>query len=277
MENSHLNPNTRHDFLYFFSVEDGNPNGDPDAGNLPRTDPTTGQGLVTDVCVKRKLRNYVDAARDDKRIFMQMNEPLAAKQQEAYEALKLDSDDNNYDNAQKARHWMMQNFWDVRMFGAVMSSNKEVRAGKVQGPMQLTFARSLEPIDIIRTSITRSMPLNEDKQKGTNGNKEKGNTTFGQKSIVPSAVYRGRGFYSPADADEVSEDDLQLFWQALQMSWELDRSAARGMLSCEGIVVFTHESKLGNARAAQLFDLVRYDADGVAVGDVPDKITTTVL
>lgn len=268
---AHLNPNTRHDFLYFFSVEDGNPNGDPDAGNVPRTDPTTGQGLVTDVCVKRKLRNYVDAARDDKRIFMQMNEPLAPKQQEAYEALDIEEDKADYSKEQKARQWMMQTFWDVRMFGAVMSSNKEVKAGKVQGPMQLTFARSLEPIDIIRTSITRSMPLNEDDQE------QKGNTTFGQKSIVPSAVYRGRGFYSPADAEDVSEDDLQLFWQALQMSWELDRSAARGMLTCEGIVVFTHDSKLGNARAAQLFDLVRYDADGIAVGDVPAGITSTVL
>lgn len=263
MSAAHLNPNTRHDFFYLFSVEDGNPNGDPDAGNAPRIDPATGQGLVTDVCVKRKIRDYVSAA-SDKRVFMERGKVLRTKQKESYDALEFEEGEADYDDVQKARLWMMQNFWDVRMFGAVMSSNKEVKAGKVQGPLQLTFARSLEPINPIRVSITRSMPLTEEKQK------EKGNSTFGAKHIVPNAMYKGRGFYSPSDASQVTSDDLALFWDALRMSWELDRSASRGMLTCEKIVVFTHDSPLGNARAKALFESEDYNS-------LPDGVTVTTL
>jgi CRISPR-associated protein Csd2 len=274
----------RYDFALLFDVKDGNPNGDPDAGNLPRLDAETGHGLMTDVSLKRKVRNFValihdqsqiDPAPGTKRseIYVREKAILNLQHQRAYSALKLDappeeasvSEDELADTKKKkpgkekrkgsgeevdqARAWMCQNFYDVRTFGAVMSTG--VNCGQVRGPVQLTFARSIDPIVTLEHSITRMAVATEveaEKQQGDN-------RTMGRKHTVPYGLYMVHGFVSSFLAKQTGfgEDDLELLWQALGSMFEHDRSAARGEMSTRGLYVFKHESELGNAHAHDLF------------------------
>jgi CRISPR-associated protein Csd2 len=333
---AHCNPNYRHDFVLLFDCKNGNPNGDPDAGNMPRVDAETGHGLVTDVCLKRKIRNYVammgeesDRA-EELKIFVEHHGVLNAQIRRAYKALNIsvgkpvdepvkdkklsdmlqdidlpegftfkssdDEDatdaipilsysgelsdtelktaldsiedldkavrkflegvakksgkpDKNRDNVNKARDWMCQNFFDVRMFGAVMGTG--LNAGQVRGPLQLTFSESLDPITPQDLSITRvAVTREEDREKMQ---------TMGRKTFIPYGLYRGSGFFSPHLAAQtfVTQADLELFWEALVKMWEVDRSASRGMMAPHELCVFSHESKLGNAPAHKLFERIQ--------------------
>ncbi len=287
----------RYDFVYFFDITDGNPNGDPDAGNLPRLDPETGQGLVTDVCLKRKVRNYVDITKANQPgydIFVREKAILNQQIERAYEqsgdvkaALAEWADYEKKKKARKgkregekitppvrhfedvARHWMCEQFFDVRTFGAVMSTGKEgdstdgeskIRrtAGQVRGPMQLGIARSLHPILSQEFSITRCAVTTEREAEEQSG----GNRTMGRKFTVPYALYRVHGFISPslAGGDKgtgFSESDLDLFKKALDMMFEQDKSAARANMKPVACIAFRHESPLGDARADKLFERVR--------------------
>jgi CRISPR-associated protein Csd2 len=247
----------RYDFVYLFDVKDGNPNGDPDAGNLPRLDPETGKGLVTDVALKRKIRNYVALAKGETAgfdIYMQERAVLNRAHLRAYEAKGLKSEakklPKDQDEARGLTRWMCDNFFDIRTFGAVMST--EVNAGQVRGPVQLTFARSHDPIVPLEISITRSSVTNEK-------DAEKNDRTMGRKHIVPYGLYRAHGFISGRLANDAkkgtgfSEDDLALLWESLINMFEHDRAAARGMMSARGLIVFKHDSDLGNATADSLF------------------------
>ncbi len=241
-------PARRHDFILLFDCTDGNPNGDPDAGNLPRVDPETMQGLVTDVCLKRKVRNYVqDAASDTKgfEIYVREKAVLSAQHKRAYEALGADA------TIPQARRKMCDLFYDVRMFGAVMSL-KESNAGQVRGPIQFTFARSVSPVVPMDVSITRMAVATEREALDQKGD----NRTMGRKTMIPYGLYIGHGFFSPKMAEQtgVTRADLEMFWNALMQMWDHDRSAARGLMACRGLYVFTHDHPLGNAPANQLFD-----------------------
>ena len=343
----HLNPNYRHDFLLLFDVIDGNPNGDPDGGNMPRTDAETSQGLVTDVCLKRKIRNYVttyaeyeaEAAEKSRlKIFVEHHSVLNDKIREAYIAegipvgksakdviqeekvlegvrelqvylptaftfidndedsgevdatleysgelsdaevkefydreevtelfkqnkklskfikelvKKADKPDKNRANAEKAQKWMCANFYDIRMFGGVLSTG--LNAGQVRGAIQLTFGRSFHPVQPQDLAVTRVAVTDaKDREKLQ---------TIGRKTLIPYGLYQSYGFYSPAFAAKtgVTEADLELFWQALIQMWGLDRSASRGMMSPQGLYVFSHESKLGNAPAHKLFERIKVE------------------
>jgi CRISPR-associated protein Csd2 len=251
----------RYDFILLFDVVNGNPNGDPDAGNAPRIDPETGHGLVSDVCLKRKIRNFVCLAKNGQPgydIYVEEKAVLNQQHQRAYEALGLKPDAKGREKAgqvSEARAWMCQTFFDIRMFGAVMST--EINCGQVRGPVQFAFARSVDPIVALEQSITRMAVTNErDLEK---------ERTMGRKEIVPYALYVAHGFISPFLAGDTgfSQDDLQLLWQALAMMFEHDRSAARGEMASRKLVVFEHESKLGNAPAHALFErlnIVRKDS-----------------
>jgi len=261
---THTDPTRRHDFVLLFDVTDGNPNGDPDAGNLPRTDPETMQGLVTDVCLKRKVRDYVDVMRGDEernKIYVQSGTALNAQHQRAYTALGLKSTGAKQvmSDVAAARDWMCQNFYDVRMSGAVMTTG--VNAGQVRGPMQLTFARSIDavvPLDIAitRITVTREEDMKVIVSESDGSGREGKQTEMGRKAIIPYGLYRAHGFFNPhfAQRSGANKDDLALFWQALQQMWDNDRSAARGMIACRGLYIFSHESHLGNAPADKLFE-----------------------
>jgi CRISPR-associated protein Csd2 len=245
----------RYEFVLFFEVENGNPNGDPDAGNMPRIDPETSVGLVTDVCLKRKVRNYIDLVKEGKSpydIYVRENAVLNRVNEEAYkeqgiksEAKKLPKD---ADQAKAITSYMCNRFFDIRAFGAVMTT--EVNCGQVRGPVQLGFARSIDPIVPQEITITRMAVTNE-----KDAEKEK---TMGRKHIVPYALYRLEGYVSAplAEKTEFSEADLTLFWDALLNMFEHDHSAARGRMASRKLVIFEHESKLGNAQAHKLFELV---------------------
>lgn len=278
----------RYDFVLLFDVKDGNPNGDPDAGNMPRLDAETGHGLMTDVAIKRKVRNFVALTHDQtetepqpgaKRceIYVREKAILNLQHQRAYSALKLDAPEEaaaapgeesadrkpakkggkdkrkgSATDVDQARQWMCQNFFDVRTFGAVMSTG--TNAGQVRGPVQITFARSIDPIVAIEHSITRMAVATEaeaEKQQGDN-------RTMGRKHTVPYGLYRAHGFVSAFLADQTGfgGDDLELLWQALEQMFEHDRSAARGQMATRGLYVFEHQDKLGNAHAHDLFDRV---------------------
>jgi CRISPR-associated protein Csd2 len=280
--------NRRHDFVLLFDVTDGNPNGDPDAGNLPRVDPETMQGLVTDVAIKRKVRDWVDVARGDEgryKIYIQSGGPaLNAIHKRAYEAkgLKSTGAKQNKDDVDTARAWMCENFYDIRTFGAVMTTG--VNCGQVRGPLQLTFARSHDPIipldlSITRVAVTREEDANivvsEESGEGSTGK----TTEMGRKAIVPYGLYRAHGFFNPhyAQSTGVTAEDLDLFWQAVQGMWDLDHSASRGLMSCRGLYVFSHESHLGNAPAHALFERVTIDRkDGVVAPRVFKDYTVTL-
>ncbi|HMP40545.1 MAG TPA: type I-C CRISPR-associated protein Cas7/Csd2 [Roseiflexaceae bacterium] len=257
--------NRRHDFVLLFDVTDGNPNGDPDAGNLPRVDPETMQGLVTDVAIKRKVRDWIDLARGEEsryKIYVQSGVALNAQHRRAYDDLGLKSSGSKQvkEDIDKAREWMCANFFDIRMFGAVMTTG--VNCGQVRGPLQFTFARSIDPIIPLDLSITRIAVTREEDAKivvAEDGGETTGKQTeMGRKALVPYGIYRAHGFFNPhfARQTKVSEEDLSLFWQALEQMWDVDHSASRGMMSCRGLYVFSHESHLGNAPAHALFDRV---------------------
>jgi CRISPR-associated protein Csd2 len=260
------NPARRHDFLFVFDVTDGNPNGDPDAGNMPRIDPETGQGLVTDVCLKRKVRDFValDKKGDEGfRIYVQ-NDGVAlnTKHQQAYDAEKIKSSGTKQkrEEVMTVRQRMCKEYFDIRLFGAVMTTG--VNAGQVRGPVQLTFSRSVSPIASLEVSITRvaiTKPEDAEFVAGDGENeKDKGGkvTEMGRKALLPYGLYVAKGFFSPAFAAQtgVSETDLELFWNALQMMLDQDHSAARGQMCCQGLYVFTHEKPLGNHPSHKLFD-----------------------
>jgi CRISPR-associated protein Csd2 len=256
----------RHEFVLYFDVANGNPNGDPDAGNLPRLDPETNQGLVSDVALKRKVRNYVALARPDAKgheIYMREGATLNNEHKRAWgavmpEVTKAEEQKKLPKEEAKAREltrWMCANFWDIRAFGAVMSTG--VNAGQVRGPVQLAFARSVEPILPLEISITRMAATTEADAEA------KGGRTMGRKHIVPYGLYRAHGFVSaplashPVKGTGFSAADLELLFEALTNMFDHDRSAARGEMATRRLVVFRHASALGNAPAHQLFDRVR--------------------
>jgi len=248
----------RYEFVYFFDVTNGNPNGDPDAGNMPRLDPESSKGLVTDVCLKRKIRNFIEVAYENApgyEIYVKEKSVLNLQNKRAYEALdvkpeakKLPKDEAK---AREITAWMCNNFFDIRSFGAVMTT--EVNSGQVRGPVQLAFAQSLDPIVPLEISITRMAVTNEKDLE-----KER---TMGRKHIVPYALYRVHGFISANLAAKTgfSDEDLQKLWQALQMMFEYDRSAARGEMAARKLIVFKHDSILGSQPAHKLFERVTVD------------------
>lgn len=245
----------RYEFVYLFDVTHGNPNGDPDAGNLPRLDPETNQGLVTDVAIKRKIRNYVALEKEGEAgytIYMQEKSVLNNQHKQAYTALGVEHEAKKLPKDEaKAREltaWMCKNFFDVRAFGAVMTT--EVNAGQVRGPVQLAFAASVEPVLPLEVAITRMAVTNEKDLE-----KER---TMGRKHILPYGLYRAHGFISAKLAERTgfSEDDLQLLWRALTNLFEHDRSATRGEMAARKLIVFKHEHPMGNAPAHVLFDKV---------------------
>lgn len=256
----------RHDAVFLFDVTDGNPNGDPDAGNLPRVDPETMQGLVTDVAIKRKIRNFVDdlhGSEERFKIYVQ-DKGIALNElhQRAYTARGLTSTGTKQarDNVNEARSWMCENFFDVRTFGAVMSTG--INAGQVRGPVQITFSRSLDPVVPLDLSITRvAITRKEDADyvvadDGTSsGGKQ---TEMGRKALVPYGLYRCHIFISPQQAKDTGFDeaDLALLWDALIRMWDFDRSASRGLMACRGLYVFSHENPLGNAPAHKLLERI---------------------
>lgn len=247
--------NHRYDFVLLFDVKNGNPNGDPDAGNLPRLDPETNQGLVTDVCIKRKVRNFIETTQSDQpryMIYMQEKAVLNNINKQAYEALNIQHEPKklpkDVEKAKQLTQYMCDNFFDIRTFGAVMTT--EVNTGQVRGPVQLTFARSIDPIVPMEISITRMAVTNEKDIE-----KER---TMGRKHIVPYGLYRMHGFISPSLAAQTGFDeaDLKSFWQALLRMFEFDHAAARGEMVTQKLVVFKHDNKLGNAPSHKLFERV---------------------
>ena len=245
----------RIDFVYIFDVQDGNPNGDPDAGNLPRVDAETGMGLVTDVCLKRKVRNYVQIAKgqaDGYDIFIKEKAVLNTLIDKAHDDSEVKAAKNK---TEAARMFMCKNYYDIRTFGAVMSTGKN--AGQVRGAIQLTFARSVDTIATAEHSITRMAVATEKEAEKQGGD----NRTMGRKATVPYGLYVCHGFISANLAQQTgfSEEDLELFWAALKNMFDVDRSAARGLMSAQKLIVFKHESALGNAPANKLFDLVKVE------------------
>ena len=245
----------RIDFVYIFDVKDGNPNGDPDAGNLPRVDAETGMGIVTDVCLKRKVRNYVQVSKELAQGFDIFIKEKAILNNAIDKAHESESVKNAKDKTEAAREFMCKNYYDVRTFGAVMSTGKN--AGQVRGAVQLTFSRSVNPVTTTEHSITRMAVATEDEAKKQNGE----NRTMGRKATVPYGLYVCHGFISPSLAKQTgfSEEDLELFWEALKNMFDLDHSAARGLMSAQKLIVFKHDSALGNAPANKLFDLVKVE------------------
>lgn len=261
----------RYDFVLLFDVTDGNPNGDPDAGNLPRVDAESGHGIVTDVCIKRKIRNFVQLKHEEKPpylIFVKEKAILNNQIEQAYEDLKIDLKKEPIDpsdgkkrkkegvgqgsEVDKARMFLCQNYFDIRTFGAVLSTG--ANAGQVRGPVQLTFGRSIDPVVASEHSITRmavTTAADAEKQSGDN-------RTMGRKFTIPYGLYRAHGFISAPLANQTgfSEDDLNLLWEALASMFEHDRSAARGMMATRGLYIFEHESKMGNAPVQNLFNTI---------------------
>jgi CRISPR-associated protein Csd2 len=252
----------RYDFVFLFDVTNGNPNGDPDAGNAPRLDPETGHGLVSDVCVKRKIRNFItltQAGKPGYDIYVKERAVLNEQHGRAYEALKDKGAEIDKKSGKskpgfedQARQWMCENFFDVRMFGAVMST--DVNAGQVRGPVQVTFSKSIDPIISLEQSITRMAVTTKRESEDQGG----GNRTMGRKEIVPYALYRCHGFVNANLAKQTgfNDDDLKLLWQSLVNLFEHDRSASRGEMSSCKLFVFEHEGPLGNAPAARLFERI---------------------
>jgi CRISPR-associated protein Csd2 len=275
----------RYEFVLLYDVENGNPNGDPDAGNMPRIDPETGYGIVTDVCLKRKVRNYAELVKGDAtgyRIYVKEGTPLNQNHIEAYAALGLKTKDKaSAAQVNEARQWMCANFFDVRTFGAVMSTGDN--CGQVRGPVQINFSRSIDPIVQQEVTITRQTVT-----KIEDADKER---TMGRKHIVPYGLYRVEGYVSAKLANDetkgtgFSAEDLELFWDALVNMFEHDHSAARGKMAARRLIVFKHDSELGNAPSHKLFDLVTVEKSAtanpprsfsdyaVSVGAAPDGVT----
>jgi CRISPR-associated protein Csd2 len=243
--------NNRYDFLFLFDAQDANPNGDPDAGNLPRIDAESGQGLVTDVCLKRKIRNFIETTQPEKRIYFKEFAVHNQQHAEPYKALDLgDPAKATRAEKDKAREWMCQNFYDVRTFGAVMST--KINCGQVRGPVQISFARSIDPIVASEHAITRTSVTDEKDIE-----KER---TMGRKFTIPYGLYKAHGFVNPFLAAQTgfSDDDLELFFTALENAFQFDQSAARpaGSMNPRALIVFKHDTALGAAPSHKLFDLV---------------------
>lgn len=246
----------RYDFVMLFDVENGNPNGDPDAGNAPRIDPETSYGYVTDVCLKRKVRNYVELVKEGTagyNILVKPDKAMNTKFTEAYDSCGLEKGKKGKDDdaVRAARDYMCENYFDVRTFGAVMSTGDDP-CGIVRGPVQLNFARSVSPVMYQEITITRQARTTEERRST-------GDTEMGKKSFIPYALYRGEGYISAALAQKVTgfdEDDLELLWQAIINMFENDHSAARGKMSMRKLFVFKHDSVLGNAPSGVLFDKI---------------------
>ena len=246
----------RYDFVMIFDVENGNPNGDPDAGNSPRVDAETGYGYVTDVCLKRKIRNYVELLKEGEpgyNILIKPDRSLNSKFTEAYvtEGLGTGKKGAQKDDVIKARDYMCKNYFDVRTFGAVMSTGEDP-CGIVRGPVQLTFARSVSPVFVEDIAITRQARTTEDRQ-------ETGETEIGRKSFIPYGLYRAEGYISAALAQKVtqlSEEDVELLWNAIINMFEIDHSAARGKMCMRKLYIFKHDCVLGNAPSHLLFDKI---------------------
>jgi CRISPR-associated protein Csd2 len=256
----------RYEFVYLFDVTNGNPNGDPDAGNLPRLDPETNRGLVTDVCLKRKIRNFVSLDKENTQgyaIYMQEKAVLNNQHEKAWKALEIPPDakegykklPKDEAKARELTAWMCRNFYDVRCFGAVMTTG--VNAGQVRGPVQMAFASSIDPVLPLEISITRMAVTTQKEADDQSGD----NRTMGRKHIVPYGLYRAHGFISAKLAERTgfSDEDLELYWRALENMLEHDRSAARGEMAARRLVVFKHENPMGNAPAHVLFDCVKVD------------------
>ena len=252
----------RYDFVILFDVENGNPNGDPDAGNMPRIDPETGYGLVTDVCLKRKIRNYVETVKENDenyRIYIKDTVPLNRSDADAIKALGISEDlkaakKSDPDIDRRLRNYMCEHYYDIRTFGAVMTTfvKGALNCGQVRGPVQLSFARSVDTIIPQEVTITRVAITTE-------ADAEKKGTEMGRKYMVPYALYRAEGYVSANLARKTtgfSEDDLQLLWEAILNMFENDHSAARGKMAVRELIVFKHSSELGNAPAYKLFDAV---------------------
>ena len=261
----------RYEFMILFDVENGNPNGDPDAGNLPRIDPESGYGLVTDVCLKRKIRNYVELVKESEpgyRIYVKEGVPLNRSDNEAYQSIGVtdksvkEAKKKDPDIDLKIRNYMCDNFFDIRTFGAVMTTfvKAALNCGQVRGPVQLGFAKSIDPVISQEVTITR-VAITTDKDA------EEKKTEIGRKSIIPYALYRTEGYVSANLARKVtgfSEEDLELLWQAIINMFENDHSAARGNMAVRELIVFKHDSELGNCPAYKLFDAVDvHRKDGV--------------
>ncbi|KUK68887.1 MAG: CRISPR-associated protein, Csd2 family [Methanocalculus sp. 52_23] len=253
----------RYEFVLLFDVENGNPNGDPDMGNMPRVDPQTGHGIVTDVCLKRKVRDYVDLVKSDTPgydIYVKSGVVLNEQNKKAYDYVGIEPTNKKPKDSQLTE-FMCRNFFDIRTFGAVMTT--EVNCGQVRGPVQLNFARSIDPIFQQEVTITRQAVANErDREKGQ---------TMGKKQIVPYALYRAEGYISAHLAQKTtgfSEDDLDLFWDGLVNMFEHDHSASRGKLSARKLVVFKHDSALGCCQSHILFDGVKVER---VAGDLPPR------
>lgn len=263
-----IDVNKRYDFKLLFDVTDGNPNGDPDAGNLPRVDPETMQGLVTDVAIKRKVRDYVQITRGDQPgfdIYVKNRGILTNEQRKAYKAIGEENAEEKSANVVKdARAWMCEHYYDTRMFGAVMSTTK-YNAGQVRGPMQLTFARSIDPVTPFDMTITRVALTNATDGKNeddvSEDETEARHGQMGRKAYLPYGMYEAYGFYTPAFGAQtgIQEKDLEVFWESLINMWDLDRSAARGRMACRGLYVFEHDSQYGNAPSHQLFDKINIE------------------
>lgn len=253
----------RYEFVYLFDVTNGNPNGDPDAGNMPRLDPDSSRGLVTDVCLKRKIRNFIELTEDQTQgydIYVKEKSVLNLQNKKAYEALGITPESKKLPKDEaKAREvtaWMCKNFFDIRTFGAVMTT--EVNSGQVRGPVQLTFAKSEDPVIPLEVSITRMAVTTEKEAEAQSGD----NRTMGRKHIVPYGLYRAHGFISAHLAKKTtgfSDEDLSKLWQALEQMFEHDRSAARGEMVGRHLVVFKHATALGNAPSHELFERVVVD------------------
>lgn len=249
----------RYEFVYFFDVTNGNPNGDPDAGNMPRLDPESSKGLVTDVCLKRKIRNYIQITEESSPgydIYVQEKSVLNLQNKKAYDALEIKSEPKklpkDQTKAKEVTDWMCANFFDVRTFGAVMTT--EVNSGQVRGPLQLAFAKSIDPIIPLEISITRMAVTTEKEAENQQGD----NRTMGRKHIVPYGLYRVHGFVSAKLAEKTgfSEADLDKVWKAMEMMFEHDHSAARGEMVARKLVVFKHKDALGNMPSHKLFERV---------------------
>ena len=282
----------RYEFVILFDVENGNPNGDPDAGNMPRIDPETGHGIITDVCLKRKIRNYVETVKEDAtgyRIYIKDGVPLNSSDKEAFAALEVtdktikEKKKTDPDIDQKIREWMCMNFFDIRTFGAVMTTfvKNALNCGQVRGPVQLGFARSVDAIVPQEITITRVAITTEE-------DAERKGTEMGRKYIVPYGLYRCEGYISANLARKVtgfSEDDLKLLWEAILNMFEHDHSAARGKMSVRELIVFRHDNELGNAPAYKLFEAVsvskkegidvprNYSDYEISIGEMPNGVT----
>jgi CRISPR-associated protein Csd2 len=282
---AHLDPTHKHDFVFLFDVRDGNPNGDPDAGGMPRTDPETGHGLVTDVAIKRKIRNTVALLNEGVPgydIYVEAGVALNDQHERAYAELNLDAKDRRKSEA-AAQQWMCQTFYDVRMFGAVMSTGTKP-CGRVQGPVQLTFSRSIDTVLAQEHGITRVTQTRK-------ADIDKGETTeMGNKHLIPYGLYLGYGHFSAplAGRTGVTGEDLAIFWRAMTMMFEHDRAATRGEMALRGLYVFSHDDPFGRAPAHKLFDRVRVSPVGsiprsfsdytvTIADDVPDGVALTRL